>query len=76
MATINLSGCKTRGTNYCSIWDELTGPVFRVVDEEGNNVADARVRHLLGKFWLYVDDMDGFEIFDEGSVESLILVVE
>lgn len=76
MTTINLDSrdSKANGTDYTTIWQALTGPVFRVVDEEGSNVADARVRHLLGKYWLYVDDTDGYQVMDQARVESLVLV--
>ena len=73
---INLSEAKARGTNYCTIWDALTGPVFRVLDEEGNQPSEGRVRHLLGKHWLYVDEMDGYQVMDDSAVERLILEAE
>lgn len=76
MTEINLSEANARGTNYGRIWDELASPVLRVLDEEGNNVADCRLRHLLGKYWLCVDDVDGYQVLEQSAVERLILVAE
>ena len=53
------------------LWDACGSPVFRVVDEEGNNVADCKIRHLLGKYWLCVDDTDGYQVIHEDEVERL-----
>jgi hypothetical protein len=55
------------------LWEACDSPVYRVVNEEGNNVADARLRHLYGDYWLYVDDMDGYDILPESDVESFCL---
>lgn len=64
---------ENRGCNFGQIWDACCSPIYRVVDEEGNNVADGQVRHFLGRHWLYVDDTDGYEIMDQDAVDNLIL---
>lgn len=61
------------GTNYGDVWSALNSTDYLVLDEDGNNVANGRVRHLLGKYWLYVDDTDGYQILDEDAVETLFL---
>jgi hypothetical protein len=58
------------------IWDTLSSPVLFVFDEHGVNVAEARLRHLHGKTWIYVDETDGFDLVDESDVEDLYLATE
>jgi hypothetical protein len=70
--TIN-KACKNTSSEQ-HLWDACTGPIYRIVDEEGNNGADAQIRHLTGKYWLAVDDMDGYQILPESDVEGLSLV--
>lgn len=53
-----------KGCNYGEIWDACCGPIYRIIDEEGNNVADAQIRHLAGDHWITVDDTDGYRIVD------------
>lgn len=67
---------RNRGCNFGSVWNACQSQIFRVVDEEGNNVANAQVRHLLGQFWLYVDDTDGYLILLEGTMDYLMLEAE
>ncbi len=67
---------RNTGMNWTAIWEACQGPVFRVVDEDGHNVADARIRHLSKEYWLYVDDTDGYEIMSENLMDSLILTEE
>lgn len=55
-------------------WDALQSTVYRIVDEDGMNIANSQVRHFLGAYWLCVDDMDGFIVLEESAVERLILV--
>lgn len=63
-------------TNCGALWDALESKVLYVVDENGVNMGNAQVRHLLGKHWLYVDDQDGFSILHEDRVADLSLVSE
>lgn len=64
------------GTDYTKVWAALESPVYRVMDEEGDNPGEGRIRHLLGKYWLYVDDVSGYEIFETHFVSTLILSAE
>lgn len=64
---------RNTGCDWTAIWNACCGPVFRVLDEEGNNVADGQVRHFTGKFWLYVDETDGYQVMDESDMGHLIL---
>jgi hypothetical protein len=64
------------GTDYTKVWEALESPVSLVLDEEGNNPSNGRVRNLLGKYWLYCDDMDGYEIYETREVQRWILKAE
>lgn len=63
-------------TNYHDLYSCLQSQVLYVVDENGVNMADAQVRHIEGRHWLYVDGVDGFEVMHENSLSSLNLVTE
>lgn len=65
---------QSRGCNFTTVWEACESPIYRVVDEEGNNVADAQIRHFLGRNWLYVDDTDGFALIHENDASKLILI--
>ena len=69
-----LTNYTNKGADWQAIWDACVSQIYRVVDEEGNNVADCQIRHLKDELWLMVDDMDGYEIHDCESVGRLILV--
>lgn len=58
------------------LWDACDSTIFFVVDECGVNMADAQVRHLLDDSWLYVDEVDGYQIMSAEDVELLRLVAE
>jgi hypothetical protein len=58
------------------VWDACDSTIFHVVDENGVNMADAQVRHLLDDSWLYVDEADGYQIMGFDDVRSLRLVSE
>lgn len=66
-------GDRNQDCNWNNIWNECQSTVFLVLDEEGNNVANGRIRHFHGWYWLYVDDADGYDILHEKSVGYLIL---
>ena len=53
------------------LWHALESQVLFVVDEHGVNMANAQVRHMLGSYWLYVDDVEGYEIMTQGELEFL-----
>lgn len=61
------------GTNYGDIWDEMQSPIYRVLNEDGINVSNALVRHFLGRYWLYVDDTDGYDVLTDDAVDRLYL---
>jgi len=67
---------QNRGCNFHAIWEQCCSPIFRVVTEEGENTGDAQIRHFLGRHWLYVDDVDGYEIMDESEASNLHLLAE
>ncbi len=76
MNELNFIDKETRNTASIQVtWESCDSQVFLVVDEEGNNVADAKIRHFLGKYWLLVDDLDGYQIIDANAVERLNLIV-
>lgn len=62
--------------NENNLWEALDSNILDVVDEHGANMNNAQVRHLLGTYWLYVDDQDGYSILHESRVEELRLVPE
>lgn len=63
-------------TDYGEVWDALQSHVYHVVDEQGCNVAGAMVRHLIGDYYLYVDNLDGYEVMTDAELSSLSLVAE
>jgi hypothetical protein len=67
------SNYRNRGCNWTTIWSACQSPVYSVVDEEGNNVADAKIRHFAGIYWLYVDETDGYIVMDEDQACDLVL---
>lgn len=74
---VNLTDDCSR-VNLASVWGAIDSPIYRVIDEEGVNVGQARIRRLTADLWLYVDDMDGYEILDDGAggADSLLCVPE
>lgn len=74
---IDLDDCKNH-ESLQEIWEALGGPELYVM-EDGSptavNVADAQIRHLQGKYWLYVDETDGYSVLEEESVKRLALAL-
>jgi len=66
---IDLNECETGDPQGAlrKLWDALDGPILRVVDEDGENAENAAVRHVVGDYFLHVDDVDGFRflMFDD-----------
>lgn len=58
------------------LWEALETPIYRVIDEEGVNVANGAIRRLDKRHWLYVDDTDGFSVVDDDDAENLLCVSE
>lgn len=71
-ATIN----KKHGTDYSKVWGALNSDIFGVLDDEGNIDAGCRVRHLLGSHWIYVDDVDGYDILTDHDIAGMRIVAE
>ena len=61
-------------TVLADVWDTLDSPVYRVVDEEGVNVAGGQIRRLGQGHWLYVDNTDGYEIMEEDAAVDLTAI--
>lgn len=58
------------------LWDQLVGAdTYRVLDDEGVNMAEAMVRKLDTRegTWLYVDEVDGYRVIDAEDIRSLRL---
>lgn len=51
-------------------WEMLSSPIFRVLDENGANAKNARVRILEAGVWLYADDVDGYKVLLDDEPES------
>jgi hypothetical protein len=49
-------------------WEAATTPVFRVLDENGDNPENAQVRQLPDGTWLHSDDLDGVVEVDADDV--------
>lgn len=62
--------------NLADVWAALDTPIYRVVDEEGVNVADGKIRRLGRREWLYVDETDGYSIVRDEVASRLIAVPE
>lgn len=85
MTTINFADLDsdTSRPNLAPIWDALDTPTYRVLDEEGVNVASAQIRKLTSSSagfrattWLYVDDTDGYCVMDDDDAKRLLVVLE
>ena len=56
-------------------WEELAGvKTFRVVNEAGENMADAVCRQMADGRWLHSDNVDGYFIMTEHENGNLTLV--
>lgn len=52
-------------------YDASQEPIYRIVDEDGDNVAEATLRHTpLG--WVYQDEVDGFDLLTDADAAILI----
>jgi ATP-dependent protease HslVU (ClpYQ) ATPase subunit len=58
------------------LWDSLSdGATYRVLDEDGVNMAGAMVRRIDEETWLYVDEVDGYRVVSDEDVQRLLLDV-
>lgn len=62
--------------NLAPVWAAINSPIYRVVDEEGVNAFEAKIRRLSNEHWLYVDDSDGYQIMGDSDVSRLLCVPE
>lgn len=53
-------------------WDAQDSLIYRVLDADGNQVANAQVRQY-GDGWLFYDDEDGYIELDNEQVHNLVL---
>jgi hypothetical protein len=53
-------------------WESLDSLIYRVLDADGNQVANAQVRQC-GEGWLFFDDEDGYIELDNDQVHNLVL---
>lgn len=56
------------------VWDATDTPIYRVIDDDGVNVAGAQLRRLTDAQWLYVDDDDGYRLISHEQAVSLNVV--
>jgi len=56
---------------YRKVWNALTSPVQTVLDDAGDNAANAQIRRW-GDVWLYVDDSGGWDVLDDWHKSRLI----
>ncbi len=53
-------------------WESLDSLIYRVLDADGNQVANAQVRQS-GEGWLFFDDEDGYIELSNDEVHDLVL---
>lgn len=53
------------------LWDRLSSPIERVVDEDGVNVANAMVRQAGAYDYVYVDDDSGYSLMNQSEYDLL-----
>ncbi len=56
--------------DYQRAWEKLDTEVFKVLDDHGDNVADAKIRRC-GDDWLYNDDVNGWDVLTDKEVSDL-----
>lgn len=56
------------------MWDLKDSTEFLVVDPvDMENMANARVKWIMGRVWVYVDDIDGYSLLSNEQVRGLTL---
>ena len=61
------------------VFSLCNSPIYRVMDghgEEATNPGDAKIKHLGGEFWVYVDDQDGYSVMTDSEIEGLDFVAD
>jgi hypothetical protein len=62
--------------NLADVWAAIDTPIYRVVDEEGENVGDAQLRALDSKRFIYVDSLDGYRIVTQEEIGFVEIVLD
>lgn len=60
--------------NLAEVWESVKTPVYHIVDDDGVNVAGARIRRLAMDHWIYVDDTDGYSMMNDDLIRGMFLV--
>lgn len=60
--------------NLYDVWNAVTTQIYRIVDEDGVNVAEGQCRKLDRYTWIYFDNTDGYQLMDDGDVQKFFLV--
>jgi hypothetical protein len=63
----------TSTPDHQAIWEACGTTIYHVLNEEGVNVAGAQVRRISNVAWLYVDDVEGYQILDDDDVADLFV---
>lgn len=72
--TVESADDTERLTHDAAIWGACTSNVYAVINEEGVNVGQGKIRRVGPNAWLYVDAIDGCSWHDDQSAEFLRLV--
>ncbi len=56
-----------------NLWEHSESLVYKVLDADGNNPGEAVVRQHDGGQWLYYDQIDGYQLLEDATVQQLIL---
>lgn len=60
--------------NLRDVWNAIDTPIYSVVDENGENIANNKVRRLTENLWLSMDDVDGFQVMVQADIDHCPLV--
>ena len=56
------------------LWNTLGSPILLVRYEDNENIEQAMVRHVHGDIWLYVDELNGYDLIEEDCLATADLV--
>ena len=59
-------------TEIQNLWEHSDSLIYKVLDADGNNPSEAAVRQH-GERWIYYDQVDGYQLLDDATVQQLIL---
>src|SRR5262249_13752355 len=60
--------------SYQRIWNSLRSRILYVVKDYAGQLANGKVRHFVGEYWLYTNDAGGYKILTDGDLHWLNLV--